>query len=100
VTAANHGSEAEFLADLTGSVTAARAAGPVTVDPDVTAFVAALDPETLTMEQFGGLLAAAGLTGGDGLPDRMAPINALLATAAEPLRERLLLEFLGALYTP
>lgn len=100
VTAANHGSEAEFVADLIGSVTAARAAGPVTVDPDVTAFVAALDPETLTMEQFGGLLAAAGLTGGDGLPARMAPINALLATAAEPLRERLLLEFLGALYTP
>ncbi|WP_328610153.1 aminotransferase class V-fold PLP-dependent enzyme [Amycolatopsis sp. NBC_00345] len=100
VTAANHGSEAEFLADLTGSVTASRAAGPVTVDPDVAAFVAALDPETLTAEQFGGLLAAAGLTGGDSLPGRMAPINALLATAAEPLRERLLLEFLGALYTP
>jgi glutamate/tyrosine decarboxylase-like PLP-dependent enzyme len=100
VTAANHGSEAEFLADLTASVHAAKAAGPVTVDPDVAAFVAALDPETLTTDQFGGLLTAAGLTGGDGLPDRMAPINALLATAAEPLRERLLLEFLGALYTP
>ncbi|SEO76933.1 pyridoxal phosphate-dependent decarboxylase family protein [Amycolatopsis saalfeldensis] len=100
VTAANHGSEAEFLADLTASVLAAKSAGPVTVDPDVAAFVAALDPETLTTEQFGDLLAAAGLTGGDGLPDRMAPINALLATAAEPLRERLLLEFLGALYTP
>ncbi|HEY3711809.1 MAG TPA: aminotransferase class V-fold PLP-dependent enzyme [Amycolatopsis sp.] len=100
VTAANHGSEAEFLADLTASVQAAKAAGPVTVDPDVAAFVAALDPETLTTDQFGGLLAAAGLTGGDGLPDRMAPINALLAAAAEPLRERLLLEFLGALYTP
>ena len=100
VTAANHGSEAEFLADLAASVLAAKAAGPVAVDPDVAAFVAALDPETLTPEQFGGLLAAAGLTGGDGLPDRMAPINALLATAAEPLRERLLLEFLGALYTP
>ncbi|WP_329062069.1 pyridoxal phosphate-dependent decarboxylase family protein [Amycolatopsis sp. NBC_01480] len=100
VTAANHGSETEFLADLTASVLAAKAAGPVPVDPDVAAFVAALDPETLTPEQFGGLLAAAGLTGGDRLPDRMAPINALLATAAEPLRERLLLEFLGALYTP
>jgi sphinganine-1-phosphate aldolase len=100
VTAANHGSEAEFLADLTASVHAAKAAGPATVDPDVAAFVAALDPETLTTDQFGGLLAAAGLTGGDGLPDRMAPINALLATAAEPLRERLLLEFLSALYTP
>ncbi|WP_409180165.1 pyridoxal phosphate-dependent decarboxylase family protein [Amycolatopsis sp. VS8301801F10] len=100
VTAANHGSEPEFLADLAASVGAARAAGPVRVDPDVAAFVAALDPETLTSEQFGGLLAAAGLTGGDGLPERMAPVNALLAAAPGPLRERLLVEFLGALYTP
>jgi len=100
VTAANHGSEPEFLADLAASVEAARAEGPVKVDPDVAAFVAALDPATLTSEQFGGLLAAAGLTGGDGLPERMAPINALLAAAPEPLRERLLVEFLGALYTP
>ncbi|WP_033287840.1 pyridoxal phosphate-dependent decarboxylase family protein [Amycolatopsis jejuensis] len=100
VTAANHGSEPEFLADLAASVVAARTAGPVQVDPDVAAFVSALDPATLTAEQFGSLLAAAGLTGGDGLPDRMAPINALLAVAAEPLRERLLVEFLGALYTP
>ncbi|MDT8912605.1 aminotransferase class V-fold PLP-dependent enzyme [Amycolatopsis sp. PS_44_ISF1] len=100
VTAASHGSEAEFAADLAASVTAARARGPVTVDPEVAAFLAAIDPETLTADQFGGLLAAAGLTAGAGLPERMAPINAVLATAAEPLRERLLLEFLGALYTP
>ncbi|MFJ7214051.1 pyridoxal phosphate-dependent decarboxylase family protein [Amycolatopsis sp. NPDC098790] len=100
VTAANHGSEKEFLTDLAASVDAARAAGPVLVDPAVAEFVAALDPETLTSEQFAGLLAAAGLGGASGLPDRMAPINALLATAPAPLRERLLLEFLGALYTP
>ncbi|MEV7095139.1 aminotransferase class V-fold PLP-dependent enzyme [Amycolatopsis sp. NPDC051045] len=100
VTAANRGSEKEFLADLAASVDAARAAGPVTVDPAVAEFVAALDPATLTSEQFAGLLAAAGLGGAAGLPERMAPINALLATAPAPLRERLLLEFLGALYTP
>ena len=100
VTAANHGSEKEFLTDLAASVDAARAAGPVVVDPAVAEFVAALDPETLTSEQFAGLLAAAGLGGASGLPDRMAEINALLATAPAPLRERLLLEFLGALYTP
>ncbi|MER6878580.1 aspartate aminotransferase family protein, partial [Amycolatopsis sp. NPDC000673] len=100
VTAANHGSEPEFLADLAASVEAARTEGPVRVDPDVAAFVAALDPATLTSEQFGGLLAAAGLTGAGGLPERMAPVNALLAVAPEPLRERLLVEFLGALYTP
>jgi glutamate/tyrosine decarboxylase-like PLP-dependent enzyme len=100
VTAANRGSEAEFLADLATSVAAARAAGPVTVDPGVAAFIAALDPETLTGEQFAGLLAAAGLTGGGALPTRMAGVNALLAEAAPALRERLLLEFLGGLYQP
>ncbi|GAA3562199.1 aminotransferase class V-fold PLP-dependent enzyme [Amycolatopsis ultiminotia] len=100
VTAANRGSETEFLTDLAASVASAAAAGPVPVDPDVAAFVASLDPATLTGEQFRGLLAVAGLTGGAGLPERMAPINALLATASEPLRERLLTEFLGALYTP
>ncbi|QRP49613.1 aminotransferase class V-fold PLP-dependent enzyme [Amycolatopsis sp. FDAARGOS 1241] len=100
ITAANHGSEKEFLADLAASVAAATEAGPVAVDVDVAAFVAALDPETLTPEQFAGLLTAAGLMGDGGLPDRMAPINALLATAPVTLRERLLLEFLGALYTP
>ncbi|WAL63382.1 aminotransferase class V-fold PLP-dependent enzyme [Amycolatopsis cynarae] len=98
VTAANRGSEAEFLGDLRDAVAAARAAGPVTVDPEVAAFVAALDPDTLTAGQFAGLLAAAGLTGGSGLPARMAGINALLAEARPALRERLLLEFLGGLY--
>ncbi|NIH83969.1 pyridoxal phosphate-dependent decarboxylase family protein [Amycolatopsis granulosa] len=100
VTAANRGSEAEFLADLAASVGAARAAGPVTVDENVAAFVAALDADTLTGEQFAGLLTAAGMGGGAGLPDRMAEINALLGAAPPPLRERLLREFLGMLYRP
>ncbi|WP_370949250.1 aspartate aminotransferase family protein [Amycolatopsis sp. cg5] len=100
ITAANRGHEKEFLDDFAASVTAARAAGPVIVDADVAAFVAALDPDSLTSEQFAGLLAAAGLGGAAGLPERMAPINALLATAPARLRERLLLEFLGALYQP
>jgi len=99
ITAANRGNEKEFLADLTASAEAARAAGPVVVDPNVAAFVAALNPDELTGEQFAGLLAAAGMGGDTGLPTRMAEINALLAEAPAPLRERLLLEFLGALYT-
>ncbi|HEV7974133.1 pyridoxal phosphate-dependent decarboxylase family protein [Amycolatopsis sp.] len=99
ITAANRGNEKEFLADLTASVDVARAAGPVVVDPEVAAFVAALNPGELTGEQFAGLLAAAGMGGDTGLPTRMAEINALLAEAPAPLRERLLLEFLGALYT-
>ncbi|SDW45012.1 Glutamate or tyrosine decarboxylase [Amycolatopsis xylanica] len=100
ITAANRGHEKEFLGDFAASVAAARAAGPVVVDENVAAFVAALDPDSLTPDQFAGLLAAAGLGGAAGLPERMAPINALLATAPARLRERLLLEFLGALYTP
>lgn len=99
VTAANRRSEAEFLAALRASVAAARDAGPVVVDENVAAFVAALDPDTLTGEQFAGLLSAAGMHGA-GLPDRMAEINALLGTARPALRERLLREFLGMLYQP
>jgi len=100
VTAANRGSEAEFTGDLAASVAAARAAGPVTVDPEVAAFLTALDPDTLTGEQFAGLLTAAGMGGGAGLPGRMATVNALLGTASPALRERLLREFLGLLYQP
>ena len=44
-------------------------------------------------------VVAAGLNG-TGLPDRMAGVNALLAAAPPPLRERVLVEFLGVLYTP
>ncbi|MFC5286370.1 pyridoxal phosphate-dependent decarboxylase family protein [Actinokineospora guangxiensis] len=101
VTAANDGHEDAFLADLRDAVDAARAAGPPDVGPDVVAFVAALDPDGLTGEQFAGLLAAAGMGSGDQvLPDRMAAVNTLLAAARPRLRERLLVEFLGVLYTP
>lgn len=100
VTAANRGSEPEFLADLGASVSAARAAGPVPVSPELAESIAALDPDTLTAEQFAGLLEAAGLAGEGQLPERMAPVNSLLAVAPPALRERLLLEFLGLLYRP
>lgn len=98
VTASNRGSEPEFARDLADSVTAARGAGPVRVEPEVAEFIAALDPDALTEQEFGELLAAAGMTGGGSLPDRMAPVNALLAHADPQLRERLLVEFLGDLY--
>ncbi|WNV84099.1 aminotransferase class V-fold PLP-dependent enzyme [Umezawaea sp. Da 62-37] len=100
VTAANAGSEAELLADLADSVRAAVKAGPVPVAPEVVAAIKALDPDALTPQEFAGLLAAAGLGGGGGaLPERMAPVNALLAAASPRLRERLLVEFLGVLYS-
>ncbi|GAA0210820.1 aminotransferase class V-fold PLP-dependent enzyme [Saccharothrix mutabilis subsp. mutabilis] len=99
VTAANAGAEDGFLADLRASVAAARAAGPVDVPAEVVAFIEALDPDALTPQEFAGLLAAAGLGGGAALPERMATVNTLLAAARPALRERLLVEFLGVLYS-
>ncbi|CCH30865.1 aminotransferase class V-fold PLP-dependent enzyme [Actinosynnema sp. NPDC047251] len=99
VTAANAGNEDELLADLRDSVAAAVAAGPVAVAPEVVAAIGALDPDSLTPQEFAGLLAAAGLGGGGVLPERMATVNALLAAAPPALRERILVEFLGVLYS-
>ena len=63
-----------------------------------------LDPDTLTTEQFAGLLAFAGLdpaaVSGSGLPARMAGVNHLLEAMPARLRERILAEFIGLLYTP
>jgi len=92
-----------FLVALADAVAAARAGGPVHVDADVAAFVAALDPATLGDDEFDGLLAAAGLpVGGDDLelPDRMAGVNALIDLAPARLREAVLLAFLDRLYRP
>jgi sphinganine-1-phosphate aldolase len=103
VTAANHGGEAELLADFADAVAAARRAGPVRPAPELVAALGALDPDTLTQREFAGLLAAAGLGGGDGgisVPKRMAEVNAMLAAAGPELRERLLVEFLNAMYVP
>ncbi len=99
VTASNHGTESTLLDALAESVAAARRSGPVTLAPELVSAIASLDPAELTSEQFAGLLAMAGLEG-SGTPDRMAEINSMLAAAPPPLRERLLVEFLGVLYTP
>ncbi len=100
VTAANAGNEAALVADFEDSVRAAVKAGPVPVGPEVVAVIGGLDPDSLTPQEFAGLLVAAGLGGGgSALPERMAPVNALLAAASPRLRERLLVEFLGVLYS-
>ncbi|WP_133903863.1 pyridoxal phosphate-dependent decarboxylase family protein [Actinophytocola oryzae] len=99
VTAANHGTEELLLADLAAAVASARRSGPVTMGPEVTSTIAGLDPAELTPEAFGALLAMAGMTK-VAAPKRMAEVNAMLAVAPPPLRERLLVEFLSVLYTP
>jgi len=98
----------EFLTALRDAVDAAVAAGPIVVAPEIADFVRALDPESLSDEDFDGLLAAVGMTGspdhiaggGVGLPESMAEINALLDLASPPLREALLTAFLDRLTRP
>ena len=95
----------EFLAALEESVAAAVAAGPVTVDAGVAAYIESLDPATVSDDDFDGLLSASGLVGqsADGelaLPARMAEVNAMLDLASPPMREALLVAFLDRLTRP
>jgi sphinganine-1-phosphate aldolase len=87
-----------LLADLAACVEDAR--GVTGGDPELLAAVAGLDPEALGDDVLGTLLPLAGIEPGAGLPDRMAGINALLEAMPPRLRERLLVEFLGQLFTP
>ena len=103
LSAATAGLVEEFLGALGKAVAAAIDAGPVAVDPGVADFVRALDPATLTDEDFEGLLAAVGMNGSDdlaALSGSMAEINALLDLAAPALREALLTAFLDRLTRP
>ncbi|GAA4437529.1 aminotransferase class V-fold PLP-dependent enzyme [Phytohabitans houttuyneae] len=77
---------AEFGPDLAASAAAARAAGPVSL------------PEVSLDRPLPELLAALGF--GAGLPERMAPVNALLNAVPPHMREALLVDFLGYLQRP
>ena len=92
----------DFLSALSDAVSASRASGPISVDPEIAAFVQSLDPAALSDEDFDGLLAAVGMAGdGDvGLPDSMAEINSLLDLANPALRDALLVAFLDRLQRP
>jgi sphinganine-1-phosphate aldolase len=103
MSAATAPSVPELVVALRESTDAARAAGPVAVDPGLTGLLTSIDPATLDDAGFAGLLAAAGLAGSDGslaLPRRMAPVNALLDACPLPLREALLLGVLDRLSRP
>ena len=103
MSAATAPSVPELVVALRESVDAARAAGPVGVDPGLAGMLTALDPATLDEAGFAGLLAAAGLAGSDGtlaLPSRMAAVNALLDACPTALREALLLGVLDRLSRP
>ncbi len=94
---------AAFLTALASSMQAAIALGPVPVDPGVADLLRTLDAATLGDAEFDLLLEAGGLAGDDGglgLPDRMAPVNALLDVAPPALREAVLVAFLDRLARP
>ena len=93
---------ASFIKDLEAAVADAVTQGPIGLDADVLAFVQALDPTALSDADFDGLLAAAGMVGGDGigLPEEMAPINALLDAASPAMRESLLTVYMDRLLRP
>ena len=88
-----------LLADLRTCVETARSA-TTGLDPALVEAVRALDPDELPDDVLGTLLPLAGIEPGAGLPDRMAGINALLEAMSPRLRERLLVAFLGELFTP
>jgi len=90
----------ELTSALKAAVTAAQAAGPIQVAPELAAAAGALDPATLDHAAFDGLLSIAGLGTGGALPERMAPVNALLDVAPPRLREALLIAFLDRLMRP
>lgn len=90
-----------FVADMAASAEAARRHGRVEPDPDLVAAARAMDLDSLTPEAMDGLLAVAGLSQpGAGLPERMAPINALLDAIDDELVERLLVEVILRVYRP
>ncbi|MEV0717055.1 aspartate aminotransferase family protein [Asanoa sp. NPDC050611] len=101
VTAAVAPHVAEFASALADAVEAAKALGPAELPVEVLTMVGALDPGALTGDVVAGLAAGLGLGGPGGpLPARMAAVNTLLDAAPVPVRERLLVEFLGLLQRP
>lgn len=103
----------DLLAALRASVDAARALPPTTVAPELADLARSLRPDELTAEDIEQIFAVVGLGsgpdgagrdgrggggGGGALPDRMAPVLALLDVMPPPLKERLLIEFVGRMY--
>jgi len=87
----------DLIADLKICVAKAKAMPASQLKEMVEGALQSIDPSTLTEEQFGQLLALAGVSG-EGLPDRMAGINEMMNTLPAAMRERLLTEYLNQLF--
>ena len=88
-----------LLADLTAAAGGAAALPRPVADPDLVAAAATIDPATLTVAEVDALLEVAGVGGGR-LPERMAPVHALVAALPRPVAERLLSGVLDLVYRP
>ncbi|MFJ5291998.1 pyridoxal phosphate-dependent decarboxylase family protein [Streptomyces sp. NPDC088348] len=100
VTAAMAGEETvrKLIDALADAVAAAAVTGPAGADPAVIAAAGALDPETLGPGEAALALAFAGVGERGELPERMAPVLAVLQALPPKLAERLLPELVGRLY--
>ncbi|MFJ9177207.1 pyridoxal phosphate-dependent decarboxylase family protein [Streptomyces sp. NPDC102360] len=87
-----------LLDELEKAVGRARELGPVRVDPEVVEAAATLDPDTLTSQEVEIALALAGVGEGGRLPERMAPVLAVLQALPPKLSARLLPEVIGRLF--
>ncbi|WP_259370933.1 MULTISPECIES: aminotransferase class V-fold PLP-dependent enzyme [Streptomyces] len=100
VTAAVTGRIDRLLAELADAVRRARAAGPPAVDPALIEAAAGLDPDALGPEEAALALRLAGVGEDGGLPERSAPVLAVLQALPPRLAERLLPEVVGRMYRP
>ncbi|SFT40444.1 Glutamate or tyrosine decarboxylase [Geodermatophilus amargosae] len=99
VTGATAGRVDALLADLADAARAAAALPAPVADPGLVAAAATIDPATLTVAEVDALLELAGVGGGR-LPERMAPVHALVAALPRPVAERLLAGVLDLVYRP
>ncbi|WP_110240811.1 pyridoxal phosphate-dependent decarboxylase family protein [Nocardioides gilvus] len=94
----------DFLEALAEAAAEAVETGPIVADPDILEILDALDPNELFDVDFGSLLDAAGMAQSPGssqlLPQRMAPVNALLDASSPEMREALWVAFLDRLAKP
>ncbi|MCZ4097478.1 aspartate aminotransferase family protein [Streptomyces sp. So13.3] len=95
---ASPGRIALLLEELGGAVRRARDLGPATVDEGLAGLAAQLDPDTLGPEEVALALQLAGISDDGALPERMAPVLAVLQELPPRLTERLLPEVIGRLY--
>ena len=99
VTAATAARVEALLADLAAAAKSAADLPRPMPDPALVAAAATIDPATLTVAEVDALLELAGVGGGR-LPERRAPVHALVAALPRPVAERLLAGVLDLVYRP